>query len=639
MQERGCLLAYIVRRMNRLVFVSAIALAAGACGGSSADRPTPTPTVEPAPAPQASEGERLQAFFKESFERDLARSPITQTYLGIKLPGSYGKWDDISDARAQEEHELDKADLEQLHRFDVDSLSAEDRLSYQLFEYETQQALEGFRWRFHDYPVHQMHGLHSMVPSFLMNFHSIDSVDDAEAYISRLEGVQPLFAQLEQNMVERQEKGILPPKFVFPKVIDDSRNILRGAPFDDSKTPSDLLADFTRKVQALELPDAEEEALIARASKALIESVKPAYQSLIALAKRQEAVATTDDGAWKLPDGAAYYDYALAATTTTDMNAEEIHALGLQEVERIHGEMRGIMKKVGFKGDLQKFFVFMRENPRFYLTNDEAGRAEYLDQARQYIAGITERLDELFITKPKAPLVVKRVEEYREKSAGTAFYEGPSADSTRPGIFYANLHQMKDMPPYQLEALVYHEGIPGHHMQIAIATEQNDLPMFRRFHDPDIYAGGPGLYTAYIEGWGLYSELLPKEIGFYQDPYSDFGRLAMELWRAARLVVDTGLHAKRWTREQAIEWLVKNTPDPRGEAVKAIERYIVMPSQATAYKIGMLKILELREKARAALGDKFDIREFHEVVLTPGAVPLTILEANVDGWIAAKQAG
>jgi uncharacterized protein (DUF885 family) len=285
--------------------------------------------------------------------------------------------------------------------------------------------------------------------------------------------------------------------------------------------------------------------------------------------------------------------------------------------------MSAIMKKVGFEGTLQEFFAHMRTNPDFILSNDDAGRAAYLKMAEDYVAGITPRLDELFITMPKAPLVVKRVEPYREKSAGKAFYNGPTPDGSRPGIFYANLHDMADMPTYQLEALVYHEGLPGHHMQTAIAYEQENLPSFRRFSG----------YTAYNEGWGLYSELVPKEMGFYRDPYSDFGRLAMELWRAGRLVVDTGIHHQKWTRQQAIDWLIANTPNPEGDAIKAIERYIVMPSQATAYKIGMLKILELRERARAALGDRFDIRAFHEVVLTSGAVPLTVLEEQVEAWL------
>lgn len=311
------------------------------------------------------------------------------------------------------------------------------------------------------------------------------------------------------------------------------------------------------------------------------------------------------------------------------MTPDEIHDLGLSEVARIHDEMRGIMKKVGFEGSLQDFFEFMRTDEQFYFPATDEGRAAYLDLANGYIDGINARIDEMFITQPKAALNVKRVESFRERSAGKAFYQRPAADGSRPGIYYANLFDMTQMPSYQAEALAYHEAVPGHHMQIAIQQELEDVPAFRRFSG----------VTAYSEGWGLYCELLPKEFGFYEDPYSDFGRLAMELWRAARLVVDTGLHHKKWSREEAIDYLLTNTPNSQGDAVKAIERYLVMPGQATAYKIGMLKILELRARAVEALGDAYDIRDFHEVVLRNGPVPLSVLEAQVDLYIAETLAG
>ncbi|OYW86294.1 MAG: hypothetical protein B7Z22_06890, partial [Hyphomonas sp. 32-62-5] len=292
------------------------------------------------------------------------------------------------------------------------------------------------------------------------------------------------------------------------------------------------------------------------------------------------------------------------------------------------GEMAAIMQQVGFEGDLQDFFQFMRTDPRFYKPETPEGREEYLAEARAAIARMEADLPNLFNTFPKAGLIVQAVEPFREKSAGKAFYNRPAPDGSRPGIYYANLYRMADMPTYQLEALAFHEGIPGHHMQIAIAQELEGIPSFRKY----------GGYTAYSEGWGLYTELLPKELGYYADPYSDFGRLAMEIWRAARLVVDTGLHSKQWTREQAVQYLLENTPNPEGDARKAIDRYIVMPGQATAYKIGMIKIVELRERAKTELGEAFDIRDFHDVVLKNGAVPLAILEENVDAWIAETKA-
>jgi uncharacterized protein (DUF885 family) len=290
--------------------------------------------------------------------------------------------------------------------------------------------------------------------------------------------------------------------------------------------------------------------------------------------------------------------------------------------------MRAIKDKVGFEGDLNAFMQFMKTDKQFYLANTEAGKAQYLSEAKGLIDNMKTRLDELFIVKPKADMIVKRVEAFREKAAGKAFYQQPAPDGSRPGIYYANLYDMEAMPTYQMEALAYHEGIPGHHMQIAISQELEGVPKFRKF----------GGYTAYIEGWGLYSELLPKEMGLYEDPYSDFGRLAMELWRACRLVVDTGIHAMKWTRQEGIDYYVNNTPNATSDGVKMVERHIVMPSQATAYKVGMLKILELREDAKMQLGDKFDIRQFHDVVLKNGPVPLNVLENFVNEWIASKQA-
>jgi uncharacterized protein (DUF885 family) len=319
---------------------------------------------------------------------------------------------------------------------------------------------------------------------------------------------------------------------------------------------------------------------------------------------------------------------ALRHTTTTNLSADEIHHLGLKEVARIHCEMEKIRAKVGFKGDLHAFFKFMREDPQFYLPDTDEGRAKYLAKAVQIVDEMKKRLDELFLTKPKADVEVKAVEKFRESSAGAAFYQQPAPDGSRPGMFYVNLRDMRDQPVYELEALAHHEGIPGHHMQIAIAQELTGIPKFRKLG---------ARFTAYTEGWGLYSELTPKEIGMYQDPYSDFGRLSLELLRAARLVVDTGMHAKKWTRNQAIDYLRQNTPNSEGDCVDAINRYIVMPSQATAYKIGMLKILELRGKAKRALGAKFDLHQFHDVVLTNGALPLDVLEELVNRWIKSKQ--
>ena len=573
---------------------------------------------------EQTESEKANQLFEDIFMENVMRSPMYQSYLGIK--DDQDKWDDISDEQAKEDLALTKKHLEQVKAIDESKLNEQTKISWMLMKQSLENDIADFKWRHHNYPVNQMFGLHSSVASLLINQHRISSVDDAQDYISRLNGLPELFEQLAENLELRAEKGIIAPKFVYPYVISDSKNIITGAPFDDGEA-SALWGDFTGKLDKLEIDESQREQLLADAKKAMLESVKPAYENLITAVEGIAEQATTKDGAWKFPDGEAFYNNALQRTTTTDLTTEEIHEIGLSEMERIHEEMRAIMEEVGFEGTLQEFFVHMRNSDEFIYPNTEEGRQRYLDEATAYIDNMRERLDELFINKPKAGLIVKAVEPFREKSAGKAFYQQPSMDGSRPGTYYANLYDMEAMPTYQMEALAYHEGIPGHHMQIAIQQELKGIPKFRRF----------GRYTAYSEGWGLYTEKLPKEIGLYKDPYSDFGRLAMELWRAVRLVVDTGIHDKKWTREEGIDFYVTNTPNAKSDAVKMVERHIVMPGQATAYKIGMNKILELREKAKSELGDKFDIREFHDVVLGSGPVPLNILEQFVNDYISEKK--
>ncbi|WP_237060042.1 DUF885 domain-containing protein [Microbulbifer sediminum] len=565
--------------------------------------------------------------FEDHFQELLERSPEFKTFLGKTDDEDYGKWDNLSPEFERETMEIEKRQLGELQEIDASQLDDATALSLKLAIRNKEEEIEDFKWRLHTYPVNQMYAVHTGVASLLINQHRIDDTEDAEAYISRLNALPGHFDQLIANLEERAEAGVIPPKFVFPYVISDGKNLITGAPFTDGED-STLFEDFKGKVEKLEVAKEEKQALVEQAKTALQESAQPAYEKLIAYLGELEKKATTDDGAWKLPDGDEYYAHRLNVYTTTDMTADEIHQKGLDEVERIHGEMREIMEQVEFDGTLQEFFEFMRADEQFYYPNTEEGKERYLKEATAIIDNMKGRLDELFITKPEADLTVKAVEPFREKSAGKAFYQRPAPDGSRPGIYYANLYNTKDMPTYQMEALAYHEGIPGHHMQLSIAQELEGIPKFRKF----------GGYTAYTEGWGLYSELVPKEIGLYKDPYSDFGRLAMELWRAARLVVDTGIHSKKWTREEAIAYLGENTPNPKGDQVKAIERYIVLPGQATAYKIGMLKILELREKARQELGDQFDIRGFHDTVLANGAVPLDVLEELVDEWVAEVKA-
>lgn len=603
--------------------INFIALSLSLClSGAAYAAPAPLdPIANQSKSQQAIDAsEQANALFEAMFMEEVQASPMSQTYLGIKT--DYDKWDEMGDSAADLTLARAQKHLRQLKQINVDKLDRQTALSYQLLTQKLEQQIKDDQWRYHNYPVNQMYGGHSEIASFLINQHQITDISDAKAYISRLNGVPHRLAQLEKVLKTRADKGIIAPKFVFPYVISDSQNIIKGAPFEQGED-SALWADFKRKVDSLSLNAAERQQLLAEAKKALITQVKPAYEKLISYISQLELSADTRDGAWKFPQGDAYYNNALARTTTTTMTATEIHELGLSEVARIHAEMREIMQKVNFKGDLPAFFAFMRDDEQFYYSDTPEGRQAYLQEATALIDTMSERLDEVFKVKPKAPMIVKQVEAFREKSAGKAFYSNPSPDGSRPGTYYANLYDMKAMPKYQMEALAYHEGTPGHHMQIAIAQELEGVPKFRKY----------GGYTAYIEGWGLYSEYFPKEMGMYADPYSDFGRLAMELWRACRLVVDTGIHAKKWTREESINYYVTNTPNAESDAIKMVERHIVMPSQATAYKVGMIKILELRAKAQAALKDKFDIRDFHTLILKNGPLPLDVLESQIDLWI------
>ncbi|AXT55946.1 DUF885 domain-containing protein [Aquimarina sp. MMG015] len=571
---------------------------------------------------------KLNDWFETQFQEEVAESPMMQTYLGVKTE-DYGKWDDVSSKKEVKDLDKAKKRLRYLNdSIDITKLNKATALSYRLMKEDLRNEIDDFQYRFYDYPINQMHGMQAEIPAFLINMHKIENKNDADAYISRLEGMDELFAQQSENIKIREKNGIVPPKFVFAKVLNDCRNLVTGKPFDDSNNESTLLSDFKSKIEKLEISEEEKDSLVFKVELALKGDVKTAYDQLITFLEDQQQRATTEDGAWKFPKGNAFYNNALRRTTTTNMTAEQIHQLGLDEVARIHKEMKDIMTELKYEGTLQDFFKFMKEDERFYYSNDQVGREEYLKRAVGLIDNMKSRMDELFITKPKADIVVKAVEPFREKSAGKAFYQRGTPDGSRPGTYYANLYDMEAMPKYQMEALAYHEGIPGHHMQISIAQELEDVPKFRKF----------GGYQAYVEGWGLYNEFLPKEIGLYNDPYSNFGRLAMELWRACRLVVDTGIHAKKWTREEGIKYYTDNTPNAESDAIKMVERHIVMPGQATAYKIGMNKILELREGARSKLGNElFDIREFHDVVLTNGAVPLTILEELVNEWIASKR--
>jgi len=581
----------------------------------------------PAPSPEApvTEDQRLNAFLDRAFDEQAALNPQLLTSLGSRE--QYDRLNNYTDAHRQRELALQEDQLAELRRaFNPERLSPAGRLSFRMFEKDVQDERAAWRWRWHGFPATNNGSPMGAIPVFLINNHRIDSAADADAYIARLREVERVMGEISTNIAAQAERGIMPPAFNFAPVREDGLRVMAGAPFADGPdTP--VFADFKTKVGRLQIPDADKAALIERAREALTGPFRRGYERMLTTLAEIAPRATTIEGAWSLPDGADFYAHRLAQSTTTDLNAEQIHRLGLGQVNEIHGRMEAIKARVGFTGTLQQFFVHLNEGQQYKYPNTAEGREAYLADARAFIAQVMQAAPRWFLRLPQAPLEVRAVEAWRQETAPVAFYNRPSPDGSRPGIFYVNLADMTQVLKPQVEAIAYHEGAPGHHFQIALAQELPNVPKFRRF-------GGYGVYS---EGWGLYAEGLGKEMGFYREPISEFGMLSTQLWRAIRLVVDTGIHHHRWTREQAIEYFMQNGLLSRRDATKEVERYFNNPGQATSYMIGQLKIIELRDRAREALGNRFDIRDFHGVVLENGAVPLDILEELVDAWIAQRR--
>ena len=571
------------------------------------------------------EVKKARQFFESVFQDTVLESPEFQASLGYK--SNYDKWDDITWQASRQRAYRAKDDLAYLEKnIDFDKLDESSKISYRLMVKRLQRTIDNDNFIFHNYLITHRGGKHSSIPSFLINYHRIDEEQDVKDYISRLRNVEPLMDDLILQLKLRQDVKKVAPAFVFPQAIKTSENIISGYPFEETKKQNVIYEDFMKKLNALEMSDAMKLRYQSEMEAVLVTIVNYSYRKLIDFLKEQQKLADNNHGVWKYEDGAEYYQHTLDGYTTLGLTAEEIHAIGLSEVERIHGEIYEIMEKVNFEGTLQEFFNFMREDDQFYYPEGPKGRQMYLDQVQVVVDTLSNRIEELFYGLPSIPLQVKAVEAYREASAGIAFYQRGQADGSRPGTYYANLYRMRDMPIYKLENLAYHEAIPGHHMQISIQLEVEDMPSFRKY----------GGYSVYAEGWALYSETLPKEIGLYKDPYSDFGRLSGELWRACRLVVDTGVHHYRWTREEGIDYYMNNTANPEGDCIGMVERHIVWPGQAVSYKIGMIKVQELRAYAEQELGDKFSIQEFHDVVLKNGSVTMDILENIVYSWVDSK---
>lgn len=572
----------------------------------------------------------INNFFNRAFIQYFWDKPEALTALGvleqIGINGHNAKWNDDSEAAADRDFDFLYGIMDTVAEYDEDELTESEKLSVKVLREMLGNPEDDRKFRYHNYPVNQLYGLQNQIPRFLDTFHQVNSAEDAEHYISRLSGIDTKLEQNMEGLLIREELGIIPPTFVIDKSVDIMQQFV-GQPAEENVLYVSLKGKLD---EAEEISDSERDAFLASAKTEIENVVYPAYKNYIDYFTALRAKSSDDAGAWKLPDGKAYYNYELRNNTTTEMTADEIHAIGLAEVQRIQSEMLEIFAAEGYEPDLgvKALFDQLATEERFYYPDTDEGRAQILEDYATIIDEIDEGVASAFNITPKAEIVVKRVPEFSEKTSAGAYYNRPSIDGSRPGIFYANLYDIKATPKYGMRTLAYHEGVPGHHFQIGIQQELQGIPEFRK------QSG----FTSYSEGWALYAERLAWEMGFQTDPYDNLGRLQAELFRAVRLVVDTGIHAQRWTREEAIDYMLTNTGMAESDVVAEIERYIVNPGQATAYKVGMMELLRLREEAREALGDQFNIRDFHDVVLKNGSLPLTALRELVMKYIEETQA-
>jgi uncharacterized protein (DUF885 family) len=575
----------------------------------------------------------IDHFYEKIFISFVLEQPELLTSLGIAEQFGYRKHnahlDDASMAKVERDFALWRGYLSDLKSYDFAAQTPAQQLSTRVLTWYIESQLEGEKFRFHNYPVNQLFGVQNQTPEFLINQHRIADRRGAEDYLSRLGEVGRKFDQVLEGLALREQKGVIPPRFVIERVLTEMRSFA-----DTPALKNPLYTNFAGKVEALpELTANDKQALNAQCAEAIQSTVVPAYRKVISFFEGQLARSTIDDGVWKLPDGDAYYRYRLQRETTTRMTPQDVHDLGLSEVARIEAEMTAILTA---QAQLQpgetpaKALLRLAEDPRFLYPNTDEGRKAALADYSKMIEEQLVRSRAVIGLVPKAPIEVRRVPEFKEQTAPGAYYYAPAIDGTRPGVFYANLRDMNEVVKFSMRTLAVHEGVPGHHFQIALAQEQQGGPTFRRVVP----------FTAYAEGWALYAEWLGTNLGLYKDdPYSDLGRLQDEMLRAVRLVVDTGIHHKRWTREHAIAYMLEKTGMPEATVVSEIERYIVDPGQACAYKVGMLRIQAARERAQKALGSRFDAeaeKAFHDVLLGGGALPLEILEEQVDTWIRSR---
>jgi len=580
------------------------------------------PTLAPVTA--YPEDNRLLEFFSKSFTRELEDSPEFMTALGMKK--RYNEWSDYSEAYVDKSYKDTLADTDFMRKgINRSALSPQMRVSYDIFLFRNEQRIANYPFRYHNYDTSHFGGPHQGIPNLLINQHRIDDVSDAKAYIARMAATPLLMKQATDFMKASAAKGLTLPRFSYDLMIADTQQVLKGAPFE-KKGENNILADFRTKVGKLKISDAEKAQLVSDAGKALVDHLKPAYELFLATSAEIAKSVKADHGVGSLPDGKAFYDERTAAHTTLKMPAADIHALGLSEVARLSADMEVLKKRLGFSGPLKDFYNDLRTNRKYLYPNTDAGRAAYMKRAKELQDKAAAMLPKTFGTLPKAGVDVKRMEPFLESGQTIAFYNSPTPDGSRPGYVFYNLASMQALPKWQMAALAFHEGIPGHHLQISISRETKNIPEFRKYNG----------FTAYVEGWALYTEFLAGEMGLYENDLDEVGRITMELWRACRLVVDTGIHAMGWSREKSVDYFLANTALTRDNIVREIDRYFVYPGQACAYQIGRNKILELREKAKKQLGAKFDIRQFHDVVLENGAVPLPVLENIVAEWVGDR---
>ena len=575
----------------------------------------------------------LNLFYEKVFVRFALQNPELLTSLGIAEQFGYrahnAHLNDASVAKTERDFVQWRGHLEDLKSYDPESQTPAQALSTRVLTWFIESQLEGEKFRFHDYPVNQLWGVQSQTAEFLIQQHRIADKRGAEDYLSRLGEVGRKFDEVLQGLAVREKNGIVPPRFVIERVLVE----MRGFVFQPA-LQNPLYKNLATKVDALQDVTAEDKQALKTRGVQLVEtSVQVAYRKLIAFFEAQLPRATGDDGVWKLPDGDAYYTYRLRSETTTRMKPQEVHDLGLAEVARIEAEMLNILTT---QGELQsgetpaQALARLAKDARFLYPNNDEGRKAALADYSTMVAEQLKLSRAVIGLVPKAPIEVQRVPEFKEATAPAAYYNPPALDGTRPGVFYANLRDMNEVPKFGMRTLAVHEGVPGHHFQIALAQEQQGGPTFRRVLP----------FTAYAEGWALYAEWLALEMGLYKDdPYGNLGRLQDEMLRAVRLVVDTGLHATRWPRERAIAYMLEKTGMPEAAVVSEVERYIVDPGQACAYKLGMLAIRAARDRAQKALGPRWDaqtLKDFHDAVLRGGALPLEILDQQVDEWIKSR---